>query len=233
MSTLTIVSGFWITNGKHTIESYNNWFKTSLLINCPYVFFAPKDIIEHIKFFRKDLPTHYIELNIEDFYTYKFKDTIKTHPYHVPSKELNMIWNEKSFLIERAADINPFNTDFFAWIDATVPNYRNSAPPTSIFPRPNSLDNLPHDEFIFTSSDSDSFNPNGTEYYHYISGCFIIHKSFIKQWIDIFRKYIDDNLSKDTWIYTDQVIYTLIYKDQPEIFYKFGHGYGRIVELLR
>lgn len=30
----------------------------------------------------------------------------------------------------------------------------------------------------------------------------------------------------------DQIIYTLIYIDHPELFYKIGHGYGEITKLI-
>ena len=38
---------------------------------------------------------------------------------HCPSIELNLIWNEKIFMIQRALKINPFSSDFFMRIDAT------------------------------------------------------------------------------------------------------------------
>ena len=41
----------------------------------------------------------YIELNIEDFITYKYRNKMIIDSIHCPSVELNLIWNEKIFLI--------------------------------------------------------------------------------------------------------------------------------------
>ena len=35
-----------------------------------------------------------------------------TDPIHCPSVEVNLIWNEKIFLIKRALELNPFLSDF-------------------------------------------------------------------------------------------------------------------------
>ena len=66
--TLCCVSGYWIIKNKHD-NKYNNWFNNSLKINSPYIIFGNKQSIEFIKTFRKNLPTYYIELDIDDFYT--------------------------------------------------------------------------------------------------------------------------------------------------------------------
>ena len=66
-----------------------------------YVFFSDKETIKIIKKYRGNLPTHYIECDIKDFYTYKFKDRMITHPVHCPSIELNLFGNEKYFLFKK------------------------------------------------------------------------------------------------------------------------------------
>ena len=77
-STLTCVSGYWEIKNKHG-DKFNNWFHNTLQINCPYVFFGDKETIEMIKKYRGDLPTHYIECNIDDFYTYRYRDKMATN----------------------------------------------------------------------------------------------------------------------------------------------------------
>ena len=82
----------------------------------PLCFFADKETIEIIKKYRRELPTHYVEYKLQDFYTDKFKDKMITHPIHCPSIELNLIWNEKT----KNININPLNSDFFRCIDASI-----------------------------------------------------------------------------------------------------------------
>jgi hypothetical protein len=230
---LTAVSGYWIVKNKFDTE-YLTWFHNTLKIDCPYVFFGNTESIELAKKYRGSLPTYYIECDISDFYTYKFKDFMITHERHCPSVELNMIWNEKLFLIERAAKLNPYNSEFFAWIDAGICVYRDQAPPIKSFPDLNKLANLPKDKFIFTTSDNKVFQPNRINtYYHYIAGTsYLLHKNLIGVVIDKYQEYLDTLLKASDNIYTDQLILTHIYNDFPDLFYCLGHDYGELVPLL-
>jgi len=229
---MTCVSGYWLVKNKHTGNSYSNWFKNSLAINCPYVFFGNKESIALIKQFRGELPTYYIEYEIENFETYKYKDRMAIHDRHCPSVELNLIWNEKIFMIQKASIVNPFNSSYFSWVDAGHCSYRNSAPPNKPFPDLNKLVKLPQNKFIYTSSDSPYFKPPKLdEYYHYISGTYCLHISIINRFSSLYITYLDKLLNKGG-IYTDQVILTYIYNDYPDIFHNLGHGYGEIVPLL-
>ena len=200
---LTIVSGYWnISKSKYTLDDYRKWMTKTLRINCPYVFFGNKDTIEFVKKIRYDLPTYYIELEFEDFYCYKFRNNILDMIPHVPCKDINIIWNEKVFLIHRAKQINPFNSEYFMWIDAAIYLYRNIEPSKNIYPN---------------------------HYYHYISGNFMIHIDLIDNFSKIYKEYVDKYLSHINWINTDQKILTHIYNDYPELFYKISDGYGNVI----
>jgi hypothetical protein len=228
---LTAVSGYWPVKNKHDTK-YLNWFQNTLKINCPYVFFGTTESIDLVKQYRGSLPTYYIECKIEEFYTYKYKDRILTNNGDCPSVELNMIWNEKIFFIEKAARLNPFNSEFFAWFDAGICSYREKSPPLVPFPDTAKLEMLPKDKFIFTSSDRPHFEPHRLSgYYHYISGTYILHKDIIQHVVELYIEYMDKLINLNN-IYTDQVILTYIYKDNMRLFYKIGHGYGEIIPLL-
>lgn len=229
---LTCVSGYWKVGNKHG-NSFDKWFDKTLKINCPYVFFCDKEMMNIIKKYRGDLPTYYIECNIEDFTTYKLKDRMVTHPHHCPSIELNLIWNEKIFLLKKALEINPFSSEFFMWVDAGICNYRTKSPPEKSFPNLEKLSNLPKDKFIFSSSIL-RFNKNNVSknnYYHYISGTYILHKDIIIKFSEIYNEYLNKLVDKHN-IWTDQVVLTHIFKDHEEMFYRLTHGYGKILPLL-
>lgn len=235
MYPLTCVSGYWNVKNKHD-DKYLKWFENTLNINCPYVFFSNKEGIELIKKYRKDYPTYYIELNIEDFYTNKYKDKMIKNERHCPSIELNLIWNEKIFLMEKAYKLNIFKSDYYMWIDAGVCIYRNIKPPNRIYPNTNKLKELPKDKLIFSSSNSIKFNKKKfleCDYLnHFISGTsYILHKNIINDFVNIYIKYCDKLINKNS-IYTDQVILTYIYKDNPDLFYQLSHGYGENIKYI-
>ena len=227
--TLTCVSGYWRIKNKHD-NKFENWFNNTLKINCPYVFFSDKETIEIIKKYRKNLPTHYIECNIRDFNTYKFKDKMVTHKAHCPSVELNLIWNEKIFLIEKAIELNPFNTEYFMWMDAGMCSFRNRIPPSTQFPNINKLNKLPKDKFIYSSTHNFTYNEKFVKgqyhLHHHVSGTYLFHKNIINKLVDIYKKYL--NLIDKNDIWTDQVIWTLIYKDNKELFFKLCDNFGTI-----
>ena len=78
MTNITCVSGYWQITNKHN-NNYLKWFNNSLKVNCPYVFFSNKQGIELIKKYRGVLPTYYIECEIADFYTWKYREKMITH----------------------------------------------------------------------------------------------------------------------------------------------------------
>lgn len=231
---LTCVSGFWQIKNKHG-NKFLDWFKTSLQINCPYVFFSTKEGIQLIKTFRKGLPTYYIEYTIEEFYTYQYKTKMLIHPVHCPSVELNLVWNEKMILMEKAMHLNPFNSDFFCWADAGMCTYRTISPPRKPFPNPYKLLQLPKDKFIFSASTP--YNPalvSSKHYYHHISGtAYILHKDIIHNFTEMYKLYMDKIFMDDKVnIWTDQVILTHMFKAFPHKFHKLGDGYGAIIQEL-
>lgn len=229
---LTCVSAFYRVKNKHD-DKFFEWFKNTLSINCPYVFFTTKDNIEIIKRFRKDLPTFFIELEIKDFYTYKYGSKMVTHEVHCPSVELNMIWNEKVFMVQKASKINPFNSEWFHWIDAGICSYRTTLPPAREFPNKQIIMNMPKNKFIYSSSEY--YNKhliNPTNYYHHIAGTsWLMNEEIIDKVCEIYANYME-KLVDEKNIWTDQVILSHICKDHPELFFKFCDGYGMLSVLL-
>jgi len=232
MSVLTCVSCYYPIKNKHG-NKYNEWFKNSLSINAPYVFFCEAKNIDFIKQFRKDLPTYFIEYPIESFYNYQFKESIKTHPVNCPSVELKMVWNEKIFMVHQASILNPFKTEWFQWIDAGVCVYRNYPPPEIKYPNKVKLDNLPKDRLIYSSSqmyDESKLVPGN--YYHYVAGTsYLMHSSMINNFVGIYTKYLHDLVDKD-YIFTDQDILSYILKDNRLLFFKLCDGYGNVVPCM-
>jgi hypothetical protein len=231
---MTCVSGYWIVDNKHG-NKFTDWFQNSLKINCPYIFFSDKETIEIIKQYRKDLPTFFVECTIPDFVTYKYRNKMLTDPIHCPSVELNLIWNEKIFLIKKALELNPFFSDFFCWIDAGICVYRNIAPPLQPFPNIDKLNMLPTDKFIYSSSMAyveSNLRIDNYCYYHHVSGTsYILHKNIINDFAEIYEKYMDKLVDKNN-IWTDQLILSYIFKDNKHLFYELCAGYGEIIPNL-
>ena len=234
-TTTCIVSGYWCVKGKHSSESFKEWFKNTLSINCPYVFFGNQESIDIVKSIRMNLPTTYVLLELTDFYTQKYKKHISSHHIHVPSSEVCLIWLEKMFLLQKAKDLNPYKTEYCTWVDAGICLFRDLPPPEKVFPDSEKIKALPRNKFIFTSSTEpfESYKVHENNYYHYISGtAFTLHSDFIDSFTEIYESYLDRIVNYYNWVNTEQKILTHMYHERPELFFKLGEGYGELMTLL-
>ena len=124
---LTIVTAYYKIKSKHPFSVYLSRLKNFVKLNHSIVFFASKSFINNIKELRpKNLlnKTKFIEMEIEDFYSYKkfgkefnesFFIDIEKRRHSVP---LYLIWAEKCFFLKKAILNNYFNSKCFFWIDA-------------------------------------------------------------------------------------------------------------------
>ena len=233
-SHITCVTSYFRTKNKHG-DRFKEWFKNTLLIKCPYVFFVDKQSASLVKKYRRGLPTLYVEMEIEDFYTNKYKDKIVTHETHCPSVELNLIWNEKMFMMQKAYELNPFKSEWFKWIDAGICLYRDAPPPRCLFPRNiNKLNFLPKDKLIFSSTTIE-YHPSlvtRTSYYHHVSaGSFLLHGNVVNEFADIYKDYLEKLVDRNN-IWTEQVLLTHMFKDFPDKFCRLCYGYGEVARYL-
>ena len=131
---LTIVSAYYKIKSKNKDEEYYDWIRNFVLLNKSIVFFTNKEFMPTIKKLRpKELyyKTVFIELEIEEFYSYKnfynkFQESFKIdfeNIYHtVP---LYLIWAEKTTFLKKAILKNYFRSKCFYWIDAGYFRYEN------------------------------------------------------------------------------------------------------------
>ena len=129
-------------NGKSAYRSFNkylNWFKYTLWINVPMVIFIPEYLQSYVQEHRPyGYPTQIIIRSFEELSAYKYHDRIqstinnmneehgpggfvpsyfKECPEFITAKYETIIFSKFDFLKEVATN-NPFNTEYFIWLDA-------------------------------------------------------------------------------------------------------------------
>lgn len=97
---------------------YTEWLRKSLILQCPMVFYCDnegvKDLVTNIRK-RLKTETHFAYRNLQNI-SEKFKYSKKwISPKHVTSSSLATIWLDKVFMIDDAAQLNPFKSEWFAW----------------------------------------------------------------------------------------------------------------------
>ena len=143
---LTLVTAYYQIPSKHSKEEYIKWMKLTLQLNCSMIIFSIKNFTEKIKEIRPmslHNKTIFIELEIEDFYSYKkyineFNKAHRIDPERtLHSVPLYLVWAEKCHFLKKAIINNYFDSTCFYWIDAgyfrkeyEIGNYTNNWPST-------------------------------------------------------------------------------------------------------
>jgi len=218
---LTVVSGYWKIKSKHTDDEYDKWFNNTLSLNSPYVFFYDDEFTkERISKFRGQIPTTYIKRPISSFTSSKSYKDSWVHDVHVPTPELGKIWIEKVAMMNEAIKINPYKSDWFAWVDAGNAYYRDDKPPSYPWPSSNILSKLPKDKIVYVGTN--------VKEHDFAGAVFIYHKNIAEKVHQLFfEQYSLCSVEHDDWqCGHDQCIFTDLKKRHPDLFHRMGDGYG-------
>ena len=122
MYPVTVVSGYWAMKSKHRVSSYTTWFENTLKVRCPYVFFHDSSDVERtvsdirLRGNSNLYPTHFIQRSLTTA-ALKFNYSEKwIHHKHVKSALLAVVWLDKVNMMADVAVLNPYHSDWFAWI---------------------------------------------------------------------------------------------------------------------
>jgi len=116
----TIVTCYFQMKSKHPIEHYMEWMKYMLEKQTPMVIFCDKESYPMIHA-QRPYQTRIILTTLEQFHSYRYMDTYRANhemdheTYHTP--ELYLVWAEKAHFVKQAITMNPFQTDYFLWVD--------------------------------------------------------------------------------------------------------------------
>ena len=232
---ITFVSGYWKVHNKHD-NKFNDWFKNTLNVNENYVIYTRNEDLSLLKENREKFKnkTIYEIKDIDGFYTYGLNIQNKTHPIHVPSKELGLIWLEKINLVNETSKKNPYNSEWFCWIDSGIVTLRDKKVTNyTTISDLECVNNLDKDKINYTSSVKDKVTNNWYDYKHDVAGgAYIIHKSKTQFYRDKFYNFLNDCLKNcnDYQCYSDQIIFSKLKLNHPEYFNKICDGYGCIVK---
>jgi len=237
---VTVVSGYWLIDSKASNSEYKTWMLNVLRINAPLVFFYWTDsILKEVEKIRVGYPTYYFKLNISDFTFENFYKPQWIHPIHIPSQELGKIWLEKIYLMERSMKVNPFHSEWFAWMDAGNAYYRSKIVPPFRWPDPNILGNLPKNKIIHTTSES------YTSSVHTFAGtAFAMHRTFVSSVAEDFRQAlyscsivtkVGNHIMEGYECCSDQYIFSIMKEKNSSMFHNLApneQGYGTLIPLL-
>jgi hypothetical protein len=153
----TIVTAFFDINRKEkgdgrSIEEYLQWIKKTLLLNCKLYVVTEKKFVKFIEENRpKDFPLIIREDVLENSSFYKYKERMEViinseeykrriaYPNRVECKlaDYNIIQYGKFGWLNRAIKENPYNTNYFFWMDIGISRFFYNMNPMNSYPSVN------------------------------------------------------------------------------------------------
>jgi hypothetical protein len=259
----TIVTGLFDIK-RHDMDgrvwnSYLNWFEKTLSINCPMVVYVEEETVNFVKNKRKNLPTKIISQKIEDLYYFKHKEAmdkiINLVEYKNKIKDnkriecnhslYSIIQYSKFEWMKRTGLENPFNSDYFIWMDAGLSRFFDDLDINKTYPSDNfknEIEKIKHKVLIqtFMSHYPDLFNaPILQDDYLVDNRSYVMGGMFgggkdaiiaVKEKVDnLFEYMLSNNI-----VNNEQIALGYLFKTNPELFISFinNSAHHRSYELI-
>jgi hypothetical protein len=248
---ITFSTCFYVLKSKFPVETYLRWINNLLSIvnNFNLVIYTDK---ESLKYMLRLIDTtnkkiKVIVKSLTNFYTYKYKKYwIKNHEksnmtlHKVIDWELNMLWNEKVFLVNETVKKGYFKTLYYGWCDIGYFRNRYNDLHTDylgLWPNPRKLLELNKKNLIWygcvendllelTSEIIDHYknrlNSPPTERYNDISfagGFFILLPNMIEYYAKLYESKLEYYFSNNYFIKDDQTIIQDIILTNQDLFH--------------
>lgn len=247
---VTLVTSLYDINRSNldgrTWDEYLEWFTKTLQLKSPMVVFVDQDLVEFVKEHRKNLPTKIVGESIDQIPYYHLKGkmdaVIESEEYQSKisdpnriecrSSLYNIIQYSKFVWLEKAADENYFNSEYFLWVDAGLSRFFYDINLNNPYPGENAKqslldikDSILIQVFLSYYPDLANANELSKEYLqdnrsYIMGGMFGAGKESIKKFRPIVDDILDQMLS-DNIINNEQIALGYLYKKHPDLFAEF------------
>jgi hypothetical protein len=241
----TIVTAFFDINRStkgdgRTIEEYKEWIIKTLQLNCN-LFIITEEKFKH--FFILHRPTNYNTIikiiEFKDSYFYKYYNDINrilndnnyknkiSYPNRVECvlPEYNILQYSKFHYLQMAINDNPFNSNYFFWLDAGGSRFFLDVDITKPYPSENTIIFLKNNDKFIIENRSDIYNYVIDDNFIWkadnllIGGLFGGSISIINKMFNLIENiFLNEMINKNN-INNEQLALALIYNDNPQLFY--------------
>ncbi|GAA6015566.1 hypothetical protein JCM10207_008128 [Rhodosporidiobolus poonsookiae] len=150
---VTIISSFYrVDNGKkHRVSEYHEWLTNFLhSVELPIIFYCAPSLAAYIKNLRGNKPITLITKYTTPFEMPPLQElgghawAVAQHKIdpekHVHVPDVYGVWTAKPWIVKNAAELNPYGSEYFFWVDAG--GFRDSSVTHDFRALPSVLDNL-------------------------------------------------------------------------------------------
>jgi hypothetical protein len=260
---LTIVTGLWnISRVGRSFEHYLEHFKNFLKIPCKMFIYVPTELESFVWKYRSPHNTHVRVTELDDLKSNLYApfwdrtqqlrqdstwvnkvDWLSQSPQAV-NEWYNPIVQSKMFLLHDAKVLNPFDTNYFIWLDAGITNTVYE----KYFIDNKCLDSIiPHlKTFLFLSYpyqatneihgfDFTAMNKYARQKVQYVcrGGLFGGHKDFISEANSLYYRVLDVTL-EDGYMGTEESVFSIMAHLEPHIYRRYAlDDNGLIVKFVQ
>jgi hypothetical protein len=246
----TIVTGLFdikrdIMDGRPW-NDYLKWFEKTLLINCPMVIFVEEQTADFVKNKRGNLPTKIIIQKIEDLEYFKYKQNmdriISSKEYKDKIQDYNRIECQHSIysiiqyskfeFVEKISIDNPFDSEYFIWMDAGLSRFFDDLNTNKEYPGQQFKNNISsikekmliqsfcsyYPDLFYSDVLSESYLNDNRSYV--MGGMFCAGKEAIKNVKKEINILFEEMLKKNI-VNNEQIALGYLLKKKPELFVTF------------
>jgi hypothetical protein len=251
---ITFSTCYYILKAKFDPTIFLKWCENflSIMTNCNVVFYTNNQTLQLLN--SNTLISEYLQrenirviiYNLEEFYTYHYKNEWKTNHdnnqslNHLVDWKVNMLWNEKINMVKKTMDERYFDTEFYGWCDVGYFRNRENDMHTSLlnaWPNSTFFEKMDTSKIYYSMINNDkSFlmmlyslintkNENGlpiTPIPNYqisvAGGFFICHKDKVNWWHEIYYSKLKLYFKNNYLIKDDQIILIDCIFTQPNNF---------------
>lgn len=234
------------------LKDYLEWSRYTLSVRLPMVVYADEEtIVEHVYKFRKELglleQTLIVRLPFEQTFFYKDLEMLLFRMKHFPLTNMNqekdtplyvLLNNNKFDFLFRTMRMNPFQTDYFLWMDMGIQHCAKATETEW-----NEVDSF---WFPFMSQEKDKIHqlkihnvskPRNvcwkdyfqTIYHHVAGGLFGGHRDCMYEYRQLFLDQWHRMLYQEEWWQLDEAIMTILTETHPQKFRFFYGDYDGII----
>lgn len=232
-----------------TFDEYLSWFAETLKVKSPMVIFVDESLKDFVENHRKGLPTKVITQSLEDvpyyFLNNRIQEVISDENYKTkigaPQRvECNMsLYNviiySKFLWVKRVIEQNPFNSEYFMWIDAGLSRFfaQHGVSTEKSYPSENAVQTLLDNKDSVLIHASMSYYPDivnaksCTEEYFWDARTWIMAglwgggSEILTKFCDMMDETLQEKMLKNGVINNEQNAMAYLYKNNDDMFVVF------------
>jgi hypothetical protein len=209
-------------------DDYLAWLLQTLTTKANYIIYTESKVVPYLP---KQNNIKVIVTDVEDIPLYSLKkkmDTILTNPNYLSKMQdtsrvecklsmYNIIQYSKFEWLKEAINYNPFNSEYFFWIDAGCSRF--FAGLSEDFPNPNKM---PQKFYIQGNMNTGNILIN--EDYKWMSDCVLVgtffggYKHYVKNVCNLVIDYLINEMLFEDMINNEQIALAMVWNKRPELF---------------